>query len=65
MNSKESKFTAGNLLGYSLCDYSETVGVVVDNERLKKDMANLKQEKERTAEVRNEAEPETDKFNIR
>lgn len=38
---------------YILCDLSETIDVLVENERLKKDMADLKQQSERTAEVRN------------
>lgn len=45
---------------YSQCDLSETIDVVVENEKLKKDMADLKQQSERTAEVRNKAD-----FNIR
>lgn len=51
-----------SLSGVSLCDYSETVDVVVENERLKKDMADLKQQNERAAEVRDEAGVETDRI---
>lgn len=45
---------------FSSYAYSETVHAVVENERLKNNMADLKQQNERTAEVRPEAQLETD-----
>lgn len=49
-------------LGFPSYDYSESAHVVVENERLKDDMADLKQQNERATEVRTEAGVDTDRI---